>query len=605
VGCAMFEFDFDEIPWTADDKSNDNTSTLVPSVSNARCCSFQAVKRGPLIKMDVWEKQVDVEIMTLGSGVVAKLHVPLNITAIALKQKIEGLLNMPAVDQQLVIGTEQLHGTQHLWEAVSPSTLSNVQITVVRVPGAKRIAISGGRDGTIRLWDLDRNRTTRHYAGHLSCITCLSADWASKRLLTGGEGGCLHLWELESWTLVRELQGTSSSVKCLAVDWLAQQAVSGSSDGKLHVWDVDDGILSDQLLGHTTAVHCVAINAKKGWAVSGGGDCLLRVWDLESGAKLMEFVGFQPVTSVCVNFDAEPLPFAVAGSNALLRFRTLNTYSYHWDMSVHTSVVTCLAIHWKTLYVVSGSADGTLQAGCMNLNNNRIEKPKTLRGHTASVTCVSVEWSKNTAASGSEDHTIRIWDLTRGVKLQVLHGHTHDVLCVALNMEDSRDHHAEQPHISDNMGYLAQETPLSRARQDAGIAEHPSCSHDLALNQPVEASSCESPAHAAINAVDGNPETRWSSEYSDSQWLSVDLGSVRRLSHVEIRWETAYASSYSLHISEDGIAWTTAASELGQPGWVVTLLSSLCARWVRMCGNKRATAFGFSIWEFRVIGEAP
>lgn len=41
--------------------------------------------------------------------------------------------------------------------------------------------------------------------------------------------------------------------------------------------------------------------------------------------------------------------------------------------------------------------------------------------------------------------------------------------------------------------------------------------------------------------TDGSPNTRWSSAYSDPQWLEVDLGATHTVNEVKLAWETGYA----------------------------------------------------------------
>jgi len=127
---------------------------------------------------------------------------------------------------------------------------------------------------------------------------------------------------------------------------------------------------------------------------------------------------------------------------------------------------------------------------------------------------------------------------------------------------------------------------------------------DLARGCPAEASSAKSPDRAAACAVDGNPHSRWTSTYADNQWLSVDLGKFYVLSRVEVRWEAACAESYLLQVSADGMDWDTLASAAGSEGWVITHMppGSKGARWLRLYCQKRATSFGFSIWELKVYG---
>src|SRR5690606_35870306 len=46
----------------------------------------------------------------------------------------------------------------------------------------------------------------------------------------------------------------------------------------------------------------------------------------------------------------------------------------------------------------------------------------------------------------------------------------------------------------------------------------------ISQGKPVTASSVENAAFPASNAVDGDPGTRWSSAFSDPQWIRIDLG---------------------------------------------------------------------------------
>jgi hypothetical protein len=54
---------------------------------------------------------------------------------------------------------------------------------------------------------------------------------------------------------------------------------------------------------------------------------------------------------------------------------------------------------------------------------------------------------------------------------------------------------------------------------------------NLALGKPVTVSSTDDPVNAAANAVDGTTFTRWSSAYSDPQWI-VGLGASYTISSV-------------------------------------------------------------------------
>jgi hypothetical protein len=79
----------------------------------------------------------------------------------------------------------------------------------------------------------------------------------------------------------------------------------------------------------------------------------------------------------------------------------------------------------------------------------------------------------------------------------------------------------------------------------------------ISQGRTATASSTESAAFPASAAVDGNPGTRWSSAFSDPQWLQVDLGASATITSVVLDWEAAYARNFTIKASTNGSSWTT------------------------------------------------
>jgi hypothetical protein len=123
---------------------------------------------------------------------------------------------------------------------------------------------------------------------------------------------------------------------------------------------------------------------------------------------------------------------------------------------------------------------------------------------------------------------------------------------------------------------------------------------NAALNQPATASSTENAGNPASAAVDGNLGTRWSSQFSDPQWLQVDLGSTQSVCQVVLNWETASGKAYQIQTSNDGTTWTSIYSTTTGPGGTETLNVSGSGRYIRMYGTARNTQYGYSLWEFQV-----
>jgi hypothetical protein len=125
---------------------------------------------------------------------------------------------------------------------------------------------------------------------------------------------------------------------------------------------------------------------------------------------------------------------------------------------------------------------------------------------------------------------------------------------------------------------------------------------NIAQGKPTTASSTENAANGAANATDGNTGTRWSSAFSDPQWLQVDLGQSYNISHATLNWEAAYGRTYQIQTSADGTTWTTIYSTTTGDGGIDDLAITGTGRYIRMNGTARATAYGYSLWEFSVNG---
>ncbi|WP_082801433.1 glycosyl hydrolase [Herbidospora cretacea] len=123
----------------------------------------------------------------------------------------------------------------------------------------------------------------------------------------------------------------------------------------------------------------------------------------------------------------------------------------------------------------------------------------------------------------------------------------------------------------------------------------------LSQGRPATSSSVEA-AYTAGLAVDGNAATRWASAFSDPQWIQVDLGSVQNISSVQLSWEAAYGRSYQIQTSTNGTTWADVYSTTTGDGGTDTLTVSGSGRYVRVYGTARGTAWGYSLWEFKVFG---
>ncbi|MBN1410098.1 MAG: discoidin domain-containing protein [Spirochaetales bacterium] len=120
----------------------------------------------------------------------------------------------------------------------------------------------------------------------------------------------------------------------------------------------------------------------------------------------------------------------------------------------------------------------------------------------------------------------------------------------------------------------------------------------ISMNKPAFASSGGAPN----SANDGRMDTRWESDWSDPQWLSIDLEGTKNITQVQIEWEAASARAYQIQVSSNNSNWTTVYSTTTGDGGNDTINLSASAAYIRIYGTERNTGYGYSIWEFKIFG---
>ncbi len=128
----------------------------------------------------------------------------------------------------------------------------------------------------------------------------------------------------------------------------------------------------------------------------------------------------------------------------------------------------------------------------------------------------------------------------------------------------------------------------------------------LALNKPAVASSSQAGDFNVSNVFDGDTSSRWASNWSDPQWIRVDLQDTYEIDKVRLLWETALGKEYKIQVADDPNGpWTDGihVTNNGIAGWVTHEFAPVTGRYVRFYGMQRGTEWGYSLYEFEVYGD--
>ncbi|PUZ23503.1 beta-mannosidase [Chitinophaga parva] len=127
---------------------------------------------------------------------------------------------------------------------------------------------------------------------------------------------------------------------------------------------------------------------------------------------------------------------------------------------------------------------------------------------------------------------------------------------------------------------------------------------NLAFRKPAVASSTSNDGGDAGAVADGSTGSRWSSHYTDHEWVYVDLQAPQEISSVVLNWETAHAKAFRLLVSDDAQNWKEIYQTTDGKGGMETVnFPPVKARYVKMQGDKRATEWGYSLYDFEVYGK--
>jgi len=229
------------------------------------------------------------------------------------------------------------------------------------------ILASGGRDKTIKLWEVNTGKLLKTLEGHTWTIFSISFSPDGKILASGSADTSIKLWKVSSEDLPKTLVGHQDWVSSVSFSPDGRILASGSRDKTIKLWHVFSGSLLKTLEGHGAQVLSVSFSPDGGILASGSADHTVKLWEVESGRLLKALEGhINPVLSV-----------AFSPSGRIL---------------------------------ASGSRDKTVKL--WEVESGRLLK--TLKGHNAQVLSLSFSPDGRILASGSDDHDISLWDASSG-----------------------------------------------------------------------------------------------------------------------------------------------------------------------------------------------
>jgi WD40 repeat protein len=102
----------------------------------------------------------------------------------------------------------------------------------VAVSADGRTAVSGGGDGTVRVWDLTGTAAPRELTRHVGWVEAVAVSADGQTAVSGGADGTVRVWDLAG---TREQVRWIADAEVLAVAFNTAVTVVGDSVGQVHM----------------------------------------------------------------------------------------------------------------------------------------------------------------------------------------------------------------------------------------------------------------------------------------------------------------------------------------------------------------------------------
>ncbi|KAI1874366.1 hypothetical protein JX265_004574 [Neoarthrinium moseri] len=342
---------------------------------------------------------------------------------------------------------ERLQG----FELQGSQTAGDRHVSMTRISPNGNMVAAGNWGGSIKLIEIPSMEEKGTLRGHTNRVSGISwfpgatlpekgVSPDSVNLASGGAEGQINLWSLNKDTPISTLGGHAQRVCRVEFHPSGKYLASASEDTTWRLWDVET--TTEVLLqeGHSRGVFAVSFNTDGSLLASAGLDNIGRIWDLRSGRTIMILDGhmdghIKPIHGLDWSSDGHRV--LTGSADGWIKCWDVRKVQRTGGIGAHSSAVSDLR-WYKGL---DDPVDGILPPGLDDKGNQLPRKTstfcvsagfdkkvnifsaddwsliQTLEGHTGPVASVDVSRDGRWIVSGGHDRTVKLWGRNDGEAL--------------------------------------------------------------------------------------------------------------------------------------------------------------------------------------------
>ncbi len=322
-------------------------------------------------------------------------------------------------------------------ERLEPQHIHSDDVVSIAFSPSGNFLVSGSKDNTVKLWDLNSYRVIRSLEGHSSAISQVLYSPSGTLVASVSVDGNIIIWDLTNKGNVLtqfQVQFHDQSQKrtvpqnegyTIAFHPSENTLASAGKDGSIRIWDVENVQLIDELQTQQE-IHVIAYSPDGTYLASGGADNIVRFWDASFNTEMAK--QDRKITAL-QSFrrhygDVNALAFSANGKYLASASDDCTIIVYSLDdlaqaksskeglqasrvLKGHASNIYAVGFSADSQYIISSSADESINI--WNVKNATLER--SIKDNHDRIWTVAFNGKSNSIASAGKDVRIKLWSI--------------------------------------------------------------------------------------------------------------------------------------------------------------------------------------------------
>jgi len=303
----------------------------------------------------------------------------------------------------------------------------NAAIKAIAFTNSGKYLLTGSRDKTMKLWEVETGRELITYFGHESTINDISVSGDDKFILTSSADKTARLWELKTGELIKTFTGHSDILTAVSFVPGQSQFISAGYDNEAFLWDIESSeiirrfkVNPEKGLGYGINVD-VSPDGKI--AVFGNDNRAATIYDIATGEFLEEFKPEQGWCGGCATFVAYDNKgnLLKAGRGDELQLINLGKDTDHTTFISKVEEVNSVDLADNGLMLM------TTEDSLFVFDKPLKRKFKIHADHELEITDAIFSPDGTMVATTSDDFTVTLRDAESGEKVKTIQGYLNEI----------------------------------------------------------------------------------------------------------------------------------------------------------------------------------